>query len=104
MNNAATFEDIQSFMSKSLAKILKARPEDIDTTIAFDRYGVDSASAIELTGMLSAWLHRELEPTLLFDHSTIDKLSRFLAEEGASSTAEVAERPIAFAGRRAEHG
>lgn len=94
-----TFEQSQAYLVSALSEILKVRPEEIDTTIAFDRYGVDSASAMKLTGMISSWLGKDLEPTLLFDHPTINKLSEFLVVESGSSD----ESPVGYA-LKANHG
>jgi acyl carrier protein len=60
---------------------VKADVADIDYDIAFDRFGLDSVSAVEMTRELSAWLNEELAPTLLYDYPTIDLLSAHLASQ-----------------------
>ena len=62
-----------------LAKSLKMAPDDVDTAVAFDRYGMDSVVAVELTGELEQRMGKKLEPTLLYDYPTIDALSAYLA-------------------------
>ncbi|HET8932546.1 MAG TPA: acyl carrier protein [Polyangiales bacterium] len=79
-------EHTEEFLVETLAKLLKLKPSDIDTNISFDRYGLDSAAAVELTGLISQWSGIELEPTLLYDYPSIDRLTKFLldASTGAS--------------------
>ena len=48
--------------------------------------GIDSLAATELTTLLTDRLGTELEPTVLFDHPTIDSLAKFVA---ATDTASV---------------
>lgn len=72
-------ESINDFLVESLAKILEVGNDDIDTSVSFDRYGLDSVSAVKLTGEIEETLKKEVEPTLLYDYPTIDELSKFLA-------------------------
>jgi acyl carrier protein len=76
-------ENIQAWLVSYLVKALEIEPNQIDVTISFDRYGLDSAAAIGLTGDLADWLGRDLDPTLLFDYPTIEALAQHLAEGGS---------------------
>lgn len=92
MKARLTKEQAQDFLIESLAKLIKVKPTDIDTGIAFDRYGLDSAAAVELTGLIGQWIGKELEPTLLYDYPTVDKLTAFVmleleGERNASASA-----------------
>lgn len=73
--------EIQSWMVSYLAELLGIEPDDVNVTIPFDRYGLDSSVAVGLTGDLEEWLDRKLDPTLLYDYPTIEALSQHLAEE-----------------------
>ncbi len=73
-------EDIANFLIRELASILEVSEEDIETDVAFDRYGVDSKSAVQLTGKLSKLTGKNIEPTVLYDFPTIDSLSLNLAQ------------------------
>jgi acyl carrier protein len=73
-------ERTEDFLVQALAKLLKLKPSDIDATISFDRYGLDSAAAVELTGLISKWSGIELEPTLLYDYPTVSHLTAYLME------------------------
>lgn len=45
----------------------------------FSAYGIDSVTAVTLSGDLQRLLSRRLAPTLLYDHPTVEALARFLA-------------------------
>lgn len=63
------------------------RELDVGTTLEDDRpladYGVESVTVIGLTGDLEDWLGLELDPTMFFDHPTLDALAAYLAGESA---------------------
>lgn len=76
-----THIEIQNWIVNYLAKLLEVKPDKIDITVPFDRYGLDSSAAIELAGGLETWLDRELDPTLLYNYPTIETLTQQLIEE-----------------------
>ena len=84
MSKSLAKDGINEFIAARLGKALKMSPREIDPTIAFDRYGMDSVIAVDLTGELSKWLRVELSPTLFYDYPTLDALSTYLAEEVVS--------------------
>jgi acyl carrier protein len=77
--------DIQTWIVNYVAELLEVKPDQIDTAIAFDRYGLDSSAAVGLAGDLEDWLERELDPTLLYDYPTIESLSEHLMESLSES-------------------
>ncbi|MEO1133146.1 MAG: acyl carrier protein, partial [Cyanobacteria bacterium J06639_1] len=70
-----------------LADILDVEPEDVDVTIAFDRFGLDSSAAIGMTGDLEEWLGYDIDATVLYDYPTIQSLSQYLGKNLAASKA-----------------
>ncbi len=74
--------EIQAWLIDYLAQELEIEPEAIDTTVPFERYGLDSSAAIALTGDLEDWLGCELEPELLFDYQTIAELTEYIVDSG----------------------
>jgi acyl carrier protein len=70
---------IQTWIVEYLAQLLEVDPADVDVTIPFDRYGLDSAAAVGMTGELADWLDHEMDPTLLYDYPTIESLVQHLA-------------------------
>lgn len=73
-----TAAKIQSWIVSYMTEILEVEAEEIDVTIPFDRYGLDSAVAVGLIGDLEEWLGYELDPTLLYDYPTIEALVKHL--------------------------
>jgi len=73
--------EIQAWIVSYLAELLDVDQDEIDVTIPFDRYGLDSAVAVGMTGDLEDWLGQKLDPTLLYDYPTVESFARHLAEE-----------------------
>ncbi len=76
---ARSATEIQAWIVDYLAKLLEVSPADVDVSIPFDRYGLDSAAAVGLTGELEDWLGHEMDPTLLYDYPTIESLVQHLS-------------------------
>lgn len=74
-------EEIRAWLITHLAEHLEMQPAQIDIHKPFFEYGLGSIEAVGLSGDMEAWLGRDLSPTLLYDHSTIDTLARYLADE-----------------------
>jgi acyl carrier protein len=53
----------------------------------FARLGLDSAAAVALAGDLEEWLGTSLDPTMLYDYTTISTLSAYLARSSESGAA-----------------
>ncbi|MEM9535139.1 MAG: acyl carrier protein [Cyanobacteria bacterium P01_E01_bin.45] len=69
---------IQDWMINYIADLLQASSDDIDTDTPFDRFGLDSAAAIGMTGELEDWLDLEIDPTLMYDYPTIKGMATYL--------------------------
>lgn len=76
-----TVAEIQEWLVSYLAEQLLIEANEINITIPFDRYGLDSATAIGLTGDLEDWLAVELDPTLIYDYPSVEALSQHLGEQ-----------------------
>lgn len=74
-------QEIQDWLASYLAELLEIEPSQIDITIPFNRYGLDSSAAIGMTSDLEEWLGYELDPTLIYDYPTIEILSESLSQE-----------------------
>lgn len=72
--------EIKQRIRHHLAEKLKVDPTRIGDDQAFESLGIDSITAIELTYELEVETGRYTSPGLLFEHNTVEKLSRFLAE------------------------
>jgi acyl carrier protein len=82
---APSAAEIQAWIIAYLAELLEVDAEEVDVSLPFDRYGLDSAVAIGLTGDLEDWLKTRLDPTLLYDYPTVTALSKHLAVELAAN-------------------
>lgn len=80
-----TAAEIQDWFVNSLASITNSAPEDIDVTIPFENFGLDSVAAVGLTGELEDWLGCTVDPMAVYDYPTIEALSKHLAEQSAKS-------------------
>jgi acyl carrier protein len=75
-----TREDIQGWLVTAIARSLRVDPDEIETAVPFDRFGMDSVVVVHLTEELSQRIGKKLSPTLMYEHPTIDALSEHLAE------------------------
>ncbi len=79
--NLAIIAEIQLWLISYLAELLGIEPDELDVTIPFDRYGLDSSAAVGMIGDLEEWLGSQLDPTLIYDYPTIEVLAGHLSEE-----------------------
>ena len=76
-----TAAEIQVRLVEEVARLLEVEPRVIDVAQPFDRYGLDSMMAVNLTAVLEEWLGRDFSPTLPYDYPTIQSLSQHLADQ-----------------------
>lgn len=72
-------QEIRDWLTRRIASALEVPAGEIDIASEFPSFGVDSVTAVAVTGDLEQWLGRTLDPTLLFTYSTIDSLARHLS-------------------------
>jgi acyl carrier protein len=72
-------EEIEQWFIHYLTEQLDLSPDQIDVTVPFDDFALDSATAIAMTGDLEDWLGRGVDPTLVYDYPTISDLAEYLA-------------------------
>ena len=85
-------EAIQAWLIKKVSAALSLNPDEIDVRETFDSFGLDSRTAVSLSGDLERWLGRRQPPTLVWDYPTIDALARYLDAAGSPS-ASAADSP-----------
>ena len=73
-----TEEAIQTWLVERIAKALEMGDRRIDVETPFARLGLDSRTAVGMSGELERWLGRRLSPTLIWDFPTIAALARHL--------------------------
>lgn len=67
----ATGEWIRTY----IAEHLKVNREMVETDMQFEDFGLDSRQSMEMVGALSEHVGAELDPSVVYDHSTIDALA-----------------------------
>jgi acyl carrier protein len=83
--NRPTAEAIQGFIISKLAEELKINPAEVEVRAQFASLGLDSIVIFNVTGDLAAWLQRDLESTLLWEHPTIEAVAQFLAADAGAA-------------------
>lgn len=76
-----TAEEIQAWIASYLADLMEVEPDEVDVTVPFEQYGLDSAEAVELSGDLEDWLGKKLNPTLLYNYPTVEALAERIAKQ-----------------------
>ena len=80
-NTAPSREVIQSWLQLRIAESIQVKAEEIDASLPFSYYGLDSVASLGISGDLEIWLGRKLPQTLTWDYPNIELLSAFLAQE-----------------------
>ncbi|HEY9798394.1 MAG TPA: acyl carrier protein [Candidatus Sericytochromatia bacterium] len=79
-------EEIQAWLVSYLADLLDIDSDEIDITLPFNRYDIDSSASVGMTGDLEKCFGRKLEATLLYDYPTIELLVRYLSKPTSNKT------------------
>ncbi len=86
-------DEIEVLVRDWLGQWLIARvgidPLEIDVRRKFDDYGLDSLTAVELSGELADWSSVELTPTNAWEHPTIESMAELVADGLIGSAPEV---------------
>jgi acyl carrier protein len=72
--------EMSEWLTMKLSEILNIPSNQIDPNEEFVDFGLTSIAAVCLLGDIERKLGRTLSPTLTYEHSTINSLSRFLAD------------------------
>jgi acyl carrier protein len=71
--------EIGGWLADYVGELLAVPGAEIDRDATFDSFGVDSATAIIITGELQDWLQIPVSPDVAEDYPTIRSLGRHLA-------------------------
>jgi len=72
-------QTISNWMTTYLSQLLNINSNQVDISLQFDNYGLDSIHAAQLIGELSDWLDLDLDPGIIYDYPSINELSHYLA-------------------------
>ena len=77
-----TQAELKTWLIEQLANILKLSPQDVETTIPFDRYGLESYDVVGIMADLEDMLGIEFDDsTVMYEYNTIESFSQYLAEQ-----------------------
>jgi acyl carrier protein len=82
---------IEDWLIGYVSRLTKLAPERIDVREPLVSYGLGSMDAVRLSGDLEIELKVKLEPTLLYDHPTIESIAAYI---GGDSEAPASRRPF----------
>lgn len=74
----ASAEEISAWLQHYFADLKGVSREHIPITSPFLKFGLDSATAVALTGDLMEWLKIDVDPAVLYEHPTIEQVSAHL--------------------------
>jgi phthiocerol/phenolphthiocerol synthesis type-I polyketide synthase C len=98
--------ELAAWLGWQLSELLGLSQTEIDTSLPFAHYGLDSVHAVRLTATLAERVGQELSPTLPYEYPTIDALCAYLTEgiteerqlNEADARTLSADEPIAIIG------
>jgi acyl carrier protein len=73
--------DIASWLAERVASYLDTEPDGIDRDLPLAEYGLDSVYALTLCGEIEDELNLSVEPTLAWDHPTVNAMAEYLHTE-----------------------
>jgi acyl carrier protein len=80
MQSSVSPESLRSWLAERIAAHAGLPVEQISPKAGLGRYGLDSVQSFAVCCEIEDFLDVSLEPTLLWDHPTIDALSEYLLE------------------------
>jgi acyl carrier protein len=78
----ATQAQIEEWLVSYIADLRGMKKEKISRTTILSKYGLDSASAVTLSGDLMDWLKCDIDPTLLYEYPTIEQAAAHIVAMG----------------------
>lgn len=75
-----TEQSLKTWLRQRVAFYVRAPQDSIATDVPLAQYGLDSVYALTLSGDIEDHLGRSLDPTVMWDHQTIDALAAALMD------------------------
>jgi polyketide synthase PksN len=79
----------QTWLTNLFSQELKLEPSKLEVDIPFQDYGVDSILLAQLLRSMNQLLENDLDPSILFEYSTIESLAAWFVSNHASSLAKI---------------
>ena len=80
-HRTSTQSAIESWMVEWLIARGGVAPEDVDLERPFAEYGLDSMTAVEMSGEIEDWSGVELTPIVAWNHPTVTRLSGYITDQ-----------------------
>lgn len=80
-SGALTAEHLEQWFVTRISDALSVAPDEVDIDAPLSDHGLDSLSALTMTGELETMLDRKLPATLFWEYPTIARLSKHLARQ-----------------------
>lgn len=100
--DAAEVGRVRDWLVAQIAERTGLPSSQIDPGEPFARYGYDSLAAVRLSGKLSEWLGREVQPTIAYNYPTPEAVARYLVlgddQPTVHSLYRNADEPLAVIG------
>ena len=75
-----TLTEIQNWLVAYMTEMMEVDEDEIDLSVPFDEYGLDSSMVVALIADLKDWLGRDLDRTLIYDYPTLEKLAKQVSQ------------------------
>jgi acyl carrier protein len=72
-------KEIESWLTSYLASLLNLPESEVEPTVPFESFGLDSAAAVAMTGDLARWLGWDLDPNVATQYRTVEALGAYLS-------------------------
>ncbi len=87
------YDALRAALIGMVAELCRRPAEEIDPSLAFADYGLDSILAVGLTRQINACWGTRISPATIFDHRNIDLLARHIAGQAPAGVAESGATP-----------
>ncbi|MGH3415477.1 MAG: beta-ketoacyl synthase N-terminal-like domain-containing protein, partial [Actinocrinis sp.] len=81
-----TAEEIRGWLADSVARRAGLDPESVGGNRPLAEFGLGSRELVTLAVELSAWLGRQVDPSIVYNHPTLTQIARALADGDGSRT------------------
>ena len=78
-----TIDELVATLQSLVANLLAVPAAQIDPDLSLDTFGVDSATAVGLSGEVERLLNREVDPSLFLEHRSLRLAARSLLATNA---------------------
>ncbi|GAA1585554.1 hypothetical protein GCM10009678_80150 [Actinomadura kijaniata] len=82
-----SIDETRTWLIQRIAEYLQKDAAEIDVDATFEAQGLDSMAALSLCDDIEDQMGLVVEPTLAWDHPTIDAMAAFLVKTAAESGA-----------------